>query len=38
MDSYLKGEKGSETLYVNNVGRVIERRKVKKKRPGTIFT
>ena len=34
MDSYLKGEKGSETLYVNNVGRVIEREKSKEEKAG----
>ena len=32
MDSYLKGKKGSETLYVNNVGPVIDREKTKKEK------
>ena len=34
MDSYLKGEKGSETLYVNSVGRVIDRVKSKEEKAG----
>ena len=34
MDSYLKGKKGSETLYVNNVGRVIDREKTKEEKAG----
>ena len=34
MDSYLKGEKSSETLYVNSVGRVIDRVKSKEEKAG----
>lgn len=34
MDSYLKGQKGSETLYVNSVGRVIDRVKSKEEKAG----
>ena len=34
MDSYLKGKKGRETLYVNNVGRVIDREKTKEEKAG----
>ena len=34
MDEYLQGEKGEETIYVNNVGKVSEREVIKEPKAG----
>ena len=34
MDSYLKGEKGEEIVYVNNVGKVIQSKTIKESKAG----
>jgi len=36
MDETLQGEKGEEIIYVNNVGKVIERKVVKDQKPATM--